>query len=431
MKKLKVILIGAGCRGIGYTDSMSEQPDKFEVVGVAEPVEDRRNYIKEKHGVSEEYCFDTWEKILEIPKFADIAIISTMDKDHSGPALKALELGYDLLMEKPVAPTPEECVQIMKQAEKYDRKIMICHVLRYTPFYNRLKNVLKSGAIGDVISVVHNEDVGAKHQSHSFVRGNWGNSDRSSCMLLQKSCHDLDIIQFLLDKECKRVQSFGSLRHFRIENAPEGAPDYCIEGCPKAEECIYNATKLYTNDDLHPDFIEWFRTTATHLTKPTIEDAEKAIRTTQYGKCVYKCDNNVVDHQVVNMEFEDGITVAFTMCAFADGGRTTKIMGTKGWIMADARKDSIEVFDHETGKAATVSESAGDVDIAITGGHGGGDAGIINALYDYVMDKKAANEVSEIGVSCKNHMLAFAAEKSRLEGKVVNIKEYMKSFEIE
>lgn len=429
MKKLKAIIIGAGDRGKTYAARMKENEEKYEVVGVAEPIEDRRTTIQKKHNIPDENCFDTWEKILDIPKFADIAVIATMDRLHCEPTLKALELGYDVLLEKPAAPTPEECAKILNQARKYNRKVMICHVLRYTPFYNKLKQVIQSGVIGDVISVVHNEDVEAIHQTHSFVRGNWGNSERSSCMLLQKSCHDLDIIQWLLDKKCKKIQSFGSLQHFRKENAPEGAPEYCIEGCPYAEECIYNAEKIYTNDDLSPAHIEWYRTTATHMANPTMEDAIKAIKTSQYGKCVYKCDNDVVDHQVVNMEFEDGITVAFTMCAFANAGRTTKIMGTKGWIWASVSENSIEVRMHgKPGKTQYGKEEL--VDSAITGGHGGGDSGIINSLYDYVIGEKKATEVSEIDVSCKNHMLAFAAEKSRLGGCVVDFEEYLKSMDI-
>ena len=422
MKTMKVILIGAGNRGMSYTDIMEKQKEKFQVVGVAEPVEDRRSYIQHKHNISEAFCFDTWETILQQPKFADIAVISTMDRDHTAPALKALELGYDLLLEKPAASTPEECVQIMNQAKKYGRKVMVCHVMRYNPFYNRLKKTINSGVIGDVVSIVHNEDVGAIHQSHSFVRGNWGNSQKSSFMLLQKSCHDMDFIQWLLDKECKKIQSVGSLRYFKRENAPQGSPEYCIEGCPNAEECMYNAVKLYARETAS----DWFKTTSTHMTNPTMEDLENAIRTTQYGKCVFKCDNDVVDHQVVNMEFEDDTTVTFTMCAFSSMGRTTKIMGTKGFVIARMSGNVLDVYDLAGNKIS--EQEAEEVDDTITGGHGGGDAGIVAALYDYITGKKDASEVSEIEISCKNHMLAFAAEKSRLEGIVVDVNEYWKSF---
>ena len=223
MKQFTAIDIGAGGRGSAYTNIMANQPEKFKVVGVAEPIVDRLEYIKDKHGIADEHCFDTWEKILDIPKFADIAIISTMDQMHLEPALKALELGYDLLLEKPAAPTPEECGMIYKKAKECNRKVMVCHVLRFTPFFMKLKWVIDSGLLGEVLSVEHLEAVGHVHQSHSFVRGNWGNTGRASFMLLQKCCHDLDILQWLLGKECKRIQSFGSRNHFRIDPRTEAA----------------------------------------------------------------------------------------------------------------------------------------------------------------------------------------------------------------
>lgn len=425
MKKLDVIVIGAGSRGIAYTDIMKTHSDKFRVVGVAEPIADRRDYIQKKHDIDDAHCFENGEEMLALPRFADVAVISTMDRDHCQTALKAMEKGYHLLLEKPVAPTPEECIQILNQAKKYDRKIMVCHVLRYAPFYMRLKQVLKSGIIGDIVSVVHNEDVGAIHQSHSFVRGNWGNTERSACMLLGKSCHDLDLIQWLLEKDCKKIQSFGSLRYFKKDYAPEGSPEYCIEGCPKGEECMYNATRFYLNDELDLGTANWFKTAATHKKNPTREDVEAALRSSQFGKCVFKCDNDVVDHQVVNMEFEDDTTVTFTMCAFSVFGRTTKIMGTEGCILANMGENSIEIYQHATGKKVVKDLSGDAVDETIVGGHGGGDGGIVDALYDYLTGRKTADEVSEIGISCKNHMLVFAAEKSRLEGTVVDMDEYM------
>lgn len=426
MKQLTAIVIGAGSRGKGYTDIMAKCPEKFKVVGVAEPIVDRLNYVKDKHNIEEAHCFDTWEKILDIPKFADIAIISTMDRMHTEPAIKALELGYDLLLEKPVAPTPEECSMILKKANECNRKVMVCHVLRYTPFFMKLKNIIDSGTLGEVISVDHIEAVGNRHQSHSFVRGNWGNSERSSFMLLQKCCHDLDILQWLLGKECTKIQSFGSRKYFRIENAPEGAPERCTEGCPHAETCYYNAVKLYHDSD-----INWFREAAAMKPNPSNEDVWKALETTQYGKCVYKCDNDVVDHQTVNMEFDGGVTATLTMSAFTKGGRTTRIMGTKGELFTEMNSTgdkAFNFFDFETRTFRYI-----DAEIAITGdsiasGHGGGDAGIIEALYQYLTDELKAEDVSEIGISCRNHMLAFAAEDARLSGTVISLDEYIKKY---
>ncbi len=427
MEQKKVIVIGAGNRGQTYTNIMAEMPDKYKVVGVAEPIDNRRNYIMEKHGCEDKYCFTTWEHILDIPKFADIAIISTMDQLHFAPAMKALELGYDLLLEKPVAPTPEECGEIYKQAVKYGRKVMVCHVLRYTPFFMQLKDIIDSDTVGRVMSIEHTEAVGNIHQSHSFVRGNWGNSKRATFMLLQKCCHDIDILQWLIGKDCSKLSSFGSLTYFTEENAPDGAPERCLEGCPIYDTCPYNSVKLYYDDKDN----SWFRTTSTKKVAPTDEDVMEALKTTQYGKCVFRCDNDVVDHQVVNMEFADKTTVNMTMNAFNRGGRYTHIMGTKGELWADMRSDDGQQFrfyDFATKDFRYLDSEIAVGGDSITSGHGGGDHGIVVALYDYMTDVLKAEDVSEIGISCSNHMLVFAAEDSRVRGTMIDTKAYMDKY---
>lgn len=420
MKKISVVLIGAGLRGIIYTDIMKKHPEQFEVVAVAEPIDSRRNYIKELHGIADDMCFDDWKPLLEKGKIADMAIIGTMDRDHFDCTMKAIDLKYDLLLEKPIAPTAEECKLITENAEKTGVKVVICTVLRYTDIFMQLKDIIDSGRIGDVISINHEECVGHTHQSHSFVRGNWGNSKRSSTMLLQKSCHDTDILQWLIGKKCKKVQSFGALTYFKEKNAPEGATQYCIDGCPHADTCPYSAIKLYLESDN-----EWFRSAATREHNPTDDMVREAISTTQYGKCVFKCDNDVVDHQVLNMLFEDDVTVSFTMNAFNKGGRFMHIMGTKGEIHAAMDgKTPIEIFSLETGETETVELVAAD---GMLGGHGGGDVGIIQSLYEYLNDEYQGKSIPEIGESCYSHYLAFAAEESRLSGTVVDVEEYINS----
>ena len=421
MDKIKIIVVGAGGRGKDYTDIMARFPEKFQVVGVAEPIESRREYMRTKHNIPAENCFDTWEKILEKPKFADAAIISTMDRMHFAPAMEAIRKGYNLLLEKPAAPTAEECLAIESEAKKYGVRILVCHVLRYSPFYVTLKSLIDKGEIGRVMSIQHAEGVGNVHQSHSFVRGNWGNAEKSSPMLLQKSCHDMDILQWLVGKECKRVSSFGSLTYFIKENAPEGSPDYCIDGCPMAAECPYNAVKLYYDDKDN----DWFRNAATGIVSPTDDEVAHALRTTQYGKCVFKCDNNVVDHQVVNLEFEDGTVVDFNMSAFNKGGRYIRVMGTKGEILNRNTDGILELYKFEDGSKTLIDiKTYGDT---IVSGHGGGDEGIVHALYDYLTTGVITEQLSEIGISVKNHMIAFAAEESRHTGKVVNVKEYIEN----
>lgn len=421
MRKLKVILIGAGNRGAGYTDIMHEMPEKFEVVAVAEPIDNRREYIQKKHSIPDELCFKNWQELLAKEKIADVAVISTQDSQHYAPAMEAITRGYQLLLEKPAAPTPKECLDIAQHAKECGVHVIVCHVLRYTDLFCKIKALLDEGVLGDVISVNHEECVGNVHQSHSYVRGNWGNEERSSCMLLAKSCHDLDLLQWLIGRKCEKIQSFGTLTYFKKKNAPAGSPDRCIDGCPVGDTCPYNAVKLYLDDKKNA----WFRTTSTRCVNPTDEQVEHTLRTTQYGSCVYKCDNDVVDHQTVNMVFEGGVTATFTMCAFNRGGRYIHIMGTKGELHAAMDGDSpIRVYDFVTKKEKEISLTAAD---GIGNGHGGGDFGIVEALYEYLTDSYTGSSISDIAVSVQNHLMVFAAEESRKTNTVVDIEEYVKA----
>lgn len=423
METINVILIGAGLRGQAYTNIMKE--GGFKVVGIAEPINDRREYIKKHHDIPDNMCFEHWDDILALPKIADVAIIATHDRQHYEPAIKAIEKGYNILLEKPVAPTPQECADIAMLAKEKGVKVLVCHVLRYAPFFTKIKELILDDKLGDIISIHHLEPVGNRHQSHSYVRGSWGNTEKSTNMLLAKSCHDIDIIQWLMDSKCTRVQSFGGLSYFTEKNAPEGAPDYCIEGCPYGEECYYNAVKLYLDDKKN----DWFRSAATNKVDPSDEDVERAIRTTQYGKCVFKCDNNAVDHQVVNLEFENGAVASFNMCAFNKGaGRSLHVMGTKGEIFGDAETDVINYYDFATGTNTIMNTYNKPVNNSLIGGHGGGDAGIVKALYKYLVEGYDDSWLSEIGISVDNHMIVFAAEKSRLEGKVIDVSEFEREY---
>ncbi len=422
MKKLKVIVIGAGNRGGTYTDYMTQMPEKYEVVAVAEPRESRREYVQKKHNIPDNMCFDDYKPLLELGKIADIALIATMDRQHFEPAMKAIDLGYDLLLEKPITPTPEECIALTNRANEKGVKVVICTVLRYTFLFNKLKEIIDSGKIGKVMSINHEECVEFVHQSHSFVRGNWHNSKESSFMLLQKSCHDMDILQWLIGKKCKKVQSFGSLSYFREENAPEGAPARCLEGCPVGETCPYNAVKLYLENESN-----WFRSAATKLVKSSDEDVKKSLAESNYGKCVFRSNNDVVDHQTVNMLFEDDVTVTFTMNAFNSGGRYINIYGTKGEIRAALKGDCpIKIYDPVTKETEEIPCNATD---GILGGHGGGDAGIIVALYDYMTDNYDGCAIPTIDESCYNHLITFAAEHARQSGTVVDVDEFINNLQ--
>ena len=426
MRPYSVLIIGAGCRGGMYADLMAAHPDKFRVVAVADPVQGRRAAAAQRLGIPAEMCFTSWEEALARPKLADIAVIATGDDMHYIPALTAIELGFDLLLEKPVAQTAEECASIAKAAEKKGVRVLVCHVLRYTDFYKKIKTLLMEGTLGDVQSVIAVEAVGNVHQSHSYVRGNWHSEMESTPMLLAKCCHDLDILQWLLDKPCKRVQSFGSLTHFTPANAPAGAPTRCIDGCPAADTCPYNAVKLYYDDKDN----DWFRCACTRdIAKdniPTDEEVMFALRTTDYGLCVYHAHNDVVDHQVVNMEFEGGATVSFTMNAFNCGGRYIRLFGTKGELFGNADGSELTLFtfaDRQYRRLSTLQ-----VDESITSGHGGGDEGIVCELYDYLSDHYAGFCAADIGISAKNHLIGFAAEKARHTGTVVDMDAYFAEY---
>ena len=418
---IRVALIGAGNRGKIYTDLMAQMPEKYKITAVAEPIENRREYIREKHQIPAEHCFTSWNELFAHGKLADAVIVSTQDQYHFEPAAKAIVSGYHVLLEKPASPTPEECVQLCRLAERHKVKVVVCHVLRYAPLFLTVKKVVDEGTIGNIISVNHEECVGNIHYSHSYVRGNWCNEKRSSNMLLAKSCHDLDLLQWLIGKKCKKIQSFGALSYFKKENMPEGTPQYCIEGCPVGETCPYNAVKVYLDDKEN----YWFRSTSTRNNNPTDEIVEQTIRTTQYGKCVYRCDNDVVDHQVVTILFEDDITVTFSMNAFNKGGRFLHLMGTKGELHAALDDDDpISIYEFETSSTWQIPIIAGD---GIPHGHGGGDLGIVESFYDYLTGQYTGSSISDIGISVDNHLMVFAAEKARHTGTVIDMDEYRAS----
>lgn len=423
MKTYSVIIIGAGCRGGMYADLMAGHPDKYRVVGVAEPIEGRREALRTRLDLDPDLCFHSWEDVMARPKMADLLVIATPDHMHYEPAMQAIALGYDLLLEKPVAQTAEECAAIATAAARHGAKVLVCHVLRYTHFYKTIKTLLMEGAIGEVQSVIAVEAVGNVHQSHSYVRGNWHSEAQSTPMLLAKCCHDLDILQWLLDKPCERVQSFGSLTHFTAANAPAGAPTRCIDGCPAADTCPYNAVNLYYNDKQN----DWFRCACTKdIAKdniPTDEEVLTALRTTDYGLCVYHANNDVVDHQVVNMEFVGGATVSLTMNAFNCGGRYIRLFGTKGELFGNADGSELTLFTFADRQYHRLSTDL--VDESILSGHGGGDAGIVWELYDYLSDDYHGFCAADIGVSAQNHLIGFAAEQSRRHGTVVDVAAYL------
>ena len=422
MKKLTAVVVGFGGRGATYAKYSISNPDELQIVAVAEPNPVRLETARQRHNIPADKLYTSWKDLAAQPKMADFAIIATQDNMHYEPALALIDKGYHLLLEKPMAPTPQECRDITEAAERKGVKVVVCHVLRFTPFWKTIKNVIDSGRLGKVMSIIATENVGHIHQSHSYVRGDWRNTAESSCMIMAKCCHDMDILQWLLGTKCKYIQSFGSLSHFNRDNQPAGAPDYCVKGCPVADTCHYNAIKLYYDDKENL----WFRRAAAQtLDMPTDEQVMEAITPGPYGRCVYCCDNDVVDHQVVNMEFEDGCTVSFSMNAFNKGGRYILIYGTEGELTTALDQEYLELFSFATQQRETI-------DISLTGndidsGHGGGDTGIMVDILSLLRGETPSNSICEVRTSYENHLIGFAAEESRLRNQVVSLEEYEKS----
>lgn len=411
---MKAVLVGAGDRGArAYAPYAKNYPHELEIIAVAEKNPERRAIFAEEHLLSDEQCYSSWEEMFAQNIEADVAIICTLDREHHDPTIKAIEKGYHVLLEKPMSPDPQECISMTKTAEKHQKLLTICHVLRYTPFWQTIKEIIDRGDIGEIVSIQLNENVEVMHMSHSFVRGNWNNSDESSPMILQKSCHDMDILMYLMDQKCKYVSSFGSLMHFKEENAPENGPLRCLDGCPIENDCIFHAGKYYLGEGRG-----WARK---FTTADTREGVIEALNTTDYGKCVYRSNNNVVDHQVVNLEFENGATATFSMCGFTrEQTRIVQIMGTKGEIRGKMDENTISLYNFLT-KNDTVIHLA-----TPTSGHGGGDEAIVRDFLNGVRNYDEQNESrSSAAASLESHLIAFSAEASRLQnGKVIEIEKF-------
>lgn len=413
-RPVDVLVVGAGARGAGYSELIAAHPDLGRVVAVAEPNAVRRERFAHRFGLPADRVFETWQQALALPRFADLAIVATQDAHHVRPAIACAEAGYHLLLEKPIAPTEAETRTVVAAVKRTGVIFGVCHVLRYTPHTKALMRLLEEGAVGDIVSIEHLEPVGWWHDAHSFVRGNWGNEAASSPMLLAKSCHDLDWLRHVVGSPCRRVASFGSLVHFTREHQPPGAADRCLD-CPAHIEtaCPYSARRIYLTA-LERGAIEWPVSVITD--DPTERGVLTALREGPYGRCVYACDNDVVDHQVVQLEFEGGVTASFTMVAFTTmRGRQTRIFGSHGELTTDSR--TITVDDFRTLERRVIdTEPIGDG--ALASGHGGGDEGLVVAMLNAVRQGDQQLVSSGADQSLESHLMVFAAEQARRRGTV-------------
>ena len=422
-------ICGCGSRGLeAYASYQKVHPERMQIVAGADCRPGRLALLREWYGVAEDRCFASDGELLSQPKLADVMLIATQDRQHVPAALRALEKGYHVLLEKPISPDLGECLQLRRKAHETGRIVVVCHVLRYTPFYSVLHDLVRRGEIGKLETIDAVEHVGYWHYAHSFVRGNWRRSDETSPMILAKSCHDMDILRWLAGERCLKVQSFGALDHFRAENAPAGAGKRCLTDCACREACLYDAEKIYITGQhcgIRSGKTGWPNNVVTGG-PPTEESLREALRTGPYGRCVYRCDNDVVDHQTVNMAFEGNIHATFTMTAFTEQcRRTIKLTGTLGEIEGDLETNALTVRRFgQPEEVICLNDQKSEF-----AGHGGGDAGLAEQLCDLI-ESGQSDSLTGIDASVESHVMALAAEASRLKGgEAIDLAEFSAQFD--
>jgi len=415
MKPVTLLVVGGGGRGAGYAEYSADHPDELKIVGVAEPLDFRRNNLASKYAIPPQNVYTDWRQAAGRERFADAVVIATQDAMHAEPAVAFAERGYHMLLEKPLAPNEQDCRRIIKAVLNARILFAVAHVLRYTVYTRRIKQIIDSGVIGDVVSIQHLEPVGYWHQAHSFVRGAWRNSAESSFMLLAKSCHDIDWIRHIMGRSCRSVASFGSLYYFRPERSPAGAAERCLD-CTVEPNCPYSAKKIYLGL-LARGKTGWpLKSLADEVTP---ESVMSALRDGPFGRCVYRCDNDVVDNQVVIMNFEGGRSASFTMTAFTPSSdRKTRIFGTLGHLEGDGRY--IHHFDFLSDRKETIDTKV-QSDGTMLSGHGGGDFHLMKSFVSAVAGNDQSQILSGPVETLESHLIVFAAERSRMGGKIVEV----------
>lgn len=422
-KQLTVSILGCGSRGAyAYGGPMNRDADKrYKIVSICDIIPSRFERFAKSWGVAPENCFTDENEFLK-EKRSDILVIATQDRDHVRQAIKALDLGYDILLEKPISPDKQELLDLLEAQKRTGKTVMVCHVLRYAPAFTKLKELLDSGVIGKLLTVEWIEQVAYWHQAHSFVRGNWRSSEETSPMIMAKCCHDLDLMQYYAGAKCNEVYSVGGLDYFNRANQPEDAADRCFE-CKYNETCPYSAENIYIkrwkeagcpNDN-------WPFNICCREVPNTEENLRASYKENQYGRCVFACDNDVVDNQKVMMKFENGVSICLTMTAFTHGGaRIGTFHGTLGEIEFNADDEiKIKVFGKPV-EAIKVSDIVKEK-MLNSFGHGGGDYMLLTSLYEAVTE--GAKSETALEGSVESHLMALAAEESRVTGKVVKVHE--------
>ena len=418
MRPVELVMVGAGNRGhLAYGAFAERNPDVAKFVAVVEPDEARRARFANAHGIPAERQFRSWEEIAGHSPLAPALINATLEGHHRASTLGLLAAGYDMLLEKPIAPTAADCLEIANAAETQGRLLQIAHVLRYAPFFLAVREIITSGRLGAVVSVDWRENLIYWHFAHSYVRGNWGSQARGGPMILTKCCHDLDLLVWIFGR-CERLSSAGSLTHFTRDAVGPEIPDRCTDGCPIAEACPYFAPRVYV-DRLRENPAS-FAVAAVTLDR-TPEGVMRALETGPYGRCVYRSDNDVVDHQVVLMRFAGGLSVSLTMQGASHiEGRTIRVDGTRATLLANEARAEMEIHDHRTGQAERIERPPG------VGGHGGGDDGLMRAFVGAIRGDRAS-VLTSAREAVASHLMAFAAERARVHNEVVDMEAFRKS----
>ena len=419
-KRFSVAIIGCGSRGAeAYGRLMYAEKNKFCITAVCDCNPAKIKKYGDIFEIPEEQRYvDETEFFKE--RRADVLVLATMDSDHVRQCIRALELGYDILLEKPITSNEEECQALLDAYRKYKKKVVVCHVLRYAPAYRKAKELLDSKICGELVMIDSIEQVCYWHQAHSFVRGNWRNSKETSPMILQKCCHDLDLLQYYVCSKTATISSIGDLKHFRKECKPSGAADRCLQ-CQYVKSCTYSAENIYVGNwkSIGSPDNAWPYNAITPEYPLTEEIIRKAVDEGPYGRCVYECDNDVVDHQIVMMTFENGVKANLRMTAFtAGGGRIIRFYCTEGQI------DLQDVGDALVVRRFNKPEEIINVNDAIEEGghnHGGGDSGLIRDFYKVLCGEEPATTALECSI--ESHLMAFRAEQSRqLGGELLKIR---------
>lgn len=416
-KPITAIIVGGGHRSFIYGDYSLQHPDELKIVGIADPDKSRRNSAVERFGISADCCFESADQLAEKGRIADVIINGTMDSDHVKTSIPLLECGYDMLLEKPFAVNKKEMTELVDTVKKFRNKVMICHVLRYSEFYSQIKKLITDGELGEIISIQLCEDVSYHHYATSYVRGKWANSNEcGTSILLAKCCHDMDLMMWLMgDIKPESVSSTGSLQYFRKENAPADAGERCMVDCKHVDTCNLSARRIYLDLPGRWDFYVW-----PELHSASYEEKYEYLKTTSpFGKCAFKCNNNVVDHQSVIVKFSNGATGSHNLtggCAFSQ--RIIRVIGTKAEINGtfESQKFTLSYVNPHAESDHISKEFDLSETCSASVGHGGGDHQLVADFIRYINNEPTSLSCTSLIDSIPGHLAVFAADESMENG---------------